>query len=153
MVIIRPATEEDAPAIAEFNRAMALETENLELDRERVLRGVRALLADSAKGFYIVAETAGRVVGQTMVTYEWSDWRNGTFWWIQSVYVAPEHRGSGIFRLLYQHLRELGEADSEVCGLRLYVEHENERAQRIYAGLGMSPTHYRMMEVDFVIRR
>lgn len=153
MVKIRQATEADARVIADFNRAMALETEHLELDADRVLRGVSALLADRAKGFYAVAEIEGRVVGQAMITYEWSDWRNGTFWWIQSVYVAPDHRGAGVFRALYHHLRGMGEADGGVCGLRLYVEHENERAQRIYEGLGMAPTHYRMMEVDFVIRR
>lgn len=153
MVTIREAVEADAPLIADFNRAMALETERLELDAGRVLRGVSALLADRGKGFYLVAEIAGQVAGQAMVTYEWSDWRNGTFWWIQSVYVVPTHRGKGVFRALYQRLREMGEADGSVCGMRLYVEHENERARRIYEGLGMTPAHYRMMEIDFVVRR
>lgn len=153
MVSVRPATSSDALTIAGFNRAMALETEHLELDGARVLRGVEALLADRAKGFYVIAENAGNVIGQAMVTYEWSDWRNGTFWWIQSVYVDPAHRGRGVFTALYQRIQAMGEADGGVCGIRLYVESDNARAQRVYQGLGMTETHYRMFEVDFVIQR
>jgi ribosomal protein S18 acetylase RimI-like enzyme len=123
------------------------------LDRARLLAGVRALLGDPAKGFYLVACAAGRVVGQLMITYEWSDWRNGNFWWVQSVYVLPEDRGRGVFTKLYQDAEERARASGDACGLRLYVEEENARAQRTYAGLGMRPTSYRIYETDFILKR
>jgi ribosomal protein S18 acetylase RimI-like enzyme len=146
---IRRARPEDAPVIADFNAAMAVETEHLTLDRERLLLGVRALLAEAGKGFYLVVEREGAVIGQVMITYEWSDWRNGTFWWIQSVYVAPEHRRSGVFRALYGEVESLARASGDCCGLRLYVEKTNLRAQATYFSLGMSATHYDLYEVDF----
>ncbi len=130
---------------------MALETEHTSLDRSRLRAGVEALLADPAKGFYLVAESDGEVVGQLMITYEWSDWRNGTFWWIQSVYVAPAHRGRGVFKALYRRVEELASQNGGVCGLRLYVERQNDRAKAVYEGLGMAATHYQMMEVDYTL--
>ena len=150
-VIVRPASSADTDIIARFNRAMAAETEGLELDPERARAGVEAVLADSGKGFYLVAEEDGRVVGQLMVTFEWSDWRNGSFWWIQSVYVDPAHRRRGIFRRLYEETLERARSQPGVCGLRLYVEGENRRAQRTYESLGMRLTPYRLYEVDFVL--
>ena len=150
---IRPATMSDADTITAYNAAMARETEALELDRHRLLAGVRAVLADASKGFYMVAETDGRVVGQMMVTFEWSDWRNGVFWWIQSVYVDAAFRGRGVFTELYCHVEERARRDGSVCGLRLYVEHQNQRAQRTYERLGMQKTHYDVYEADFVLQR
>ena len=152
-VTIRAAAATDAETIATFNAAMALETEHLELDRDRLRAGVKALLDDRSLGFYLVAESGGAVVGQLMITYEWSDWRNGTFWWIQSVYVRPEDRGRGVFRLLYNAAEKMARASGGSCGLRLYVEVENERAQQVYERLGMRPTSYRLFETDFVMRR
>jgi len=130
---------------------MALETENRRLELARVTAGVEALLADPAKGIYFVAERDGVLAGQLLITYEWSDWRNGNFWWIQSVYVAEAFRGSGIFRALFEHVHALAKARSDVCGLRLYVENENSRAQEVYRRLGMARTRYEMFEVDFVL--
>jgi len=150
---IREATPADAEIIADYNAAMAHETEHLELDRERLLGGVRSILGDPAKGVYWVAESGGRVIGQMMITYEWSDWRNGNFWWIQSVYVHPDFRGQGVFRRIYEHVLERARASSGVCGLRLYVESDNESAQRTYEKMGMTRTRYQMFEDDFVIRR
>ena len=147
-VTIRDATPADAAVLADFNRRLALETESLDLDPATVERGVAAALADPAKGQYFVAELGGRVAGCLMVTREWSDWRDGEFWWIQSVYVAAEHRGRGVFRSLYAHVARLAEAAGAV-GLRLYVERENAAALATYARLGMTRTHYRMMEVTF----
>lgn len=132
---------------------MARETEGLELDRDRLRRGVEAVLEDRTKGFYWVAEIDNRVVGQTLVTQEWSDWRNGAFWWIQSVYVEPESRGSGVFRALYEHVDREARAHPGVCGLRLYVEQENHKAQNAYERLGMKRTPYWIYEVDFVLGR
>ena len=152
-VTIRPAALADAATIADYNAAMARETEHLELDPPRLLSGVRAVLADPSKGFYLVAEEAGRVVGQMMVTFEWSDWRNGVFWWIQSVYVHPEFRGQGVFQQIYRYVEDRAKSDGGVCGLRLYVEKENRNAQRTYERLGMAKTSYDVYEVDFVIRR
>ena len=152
-VRIRRAAAGDAEMIARYNAAMALETEHIELDGKRLLAGVRAVLADAGKGFYLVAESADAVAGQMMVTYEWSDWRNGVFWWIQSVYVAPAWRRRGVFRSLYRHALEQARAAGNVCGLRLYVEAGNEAARRTYQELGMKKTVYEMFEVDFVIRR
>jgi GNAT superfamily N-acetyltransferase len=152
-LIIRAATAADVPTIARFNAAMAWETEGLKLDRERLRRGVEAVLADPNKGFYWVAELDGRPAGQMLVTPEWSDWRNGAFWWIQSVYVEPPCRGRGVFRALYEHAERLARSEPGVCGLRLYVEEHNEGAQQAYLRLGMKPTSYRIFEVDFVLNR
>jgi GNAT superfamily N-acetyltransferase len=152
-ITIRRATLKDASIIADFNYAMAKETEGLVLERKRLLRGVRALLNDKSKGFYIVAVIDGSVAGQLMITYEWSDWRCATFWWIQSVYVAPEFRGGGVFAQLFRHIEKEAKKNTSVCGLRLYVEHGNTRAQQTYEHLGMKRAEYQMYEIDFVIDR
>ena len=146
MITIRRAAAQDAQALIDFNRAMALETERKELLPEVIGAGVRALLANPAAGFYLVAEADGQVIGALMLTMEWSDWRNGSFWWIQSVYVRPEYRRRGIYTRLYRHVQRLAAGDPGVCGFRLYVERENAAAQAVYRGLGMSETHYRVFE-------
>ncbi len=152
-ITIRPAQIPDKIIIADFNAAIGRETEHIELNREQLAAGVEALLSDPSKGFYVLAEDGGRVVGQTMVTYEWSDWRNGTFWWIQSVYVHPEFRKSGVFTELFRHIEREAKKRGDVCGLRLYVERHNTRAQQIYERLGMKKTIYDQYETDFVLRR
>lgn len=148
---IRPARLDDAAVIARFNRAMAVETEGRNLSPARVLRGVKALLADRSKGVYFVAYTGSGIIGQLLITYEWSDWRNGNFWWIQSVYVAPEHRGRGVFKALHAHIEQLARSRRDICGLRLYVDAHNTKAKEVYARLGMQPTHYELWETDFVL--
>ena len=145
-ITVRPARAEEADTLAGFNIAMALETEGRRLLPDVVGAGVRRLLAEPALGFYLVAEAAGAVVGSAMVTTEWSDWRNGRFWWIQSVYVRPERRRHGVFRALYAHIREAAAQAPDVCGFRLYVERENAAAQATYRALGMHETDYRIME-------
>ena len=114
--------------------------------------GVKAQLTDPARGIYHVAEIRGKIVGQLLITYEWSDWRNGNFWWIQSVYVAPEFRGQGIFRALFSHVRSLARARKDVCGLRLYMDVHNGTARRAYERLGMVHTDYQVFELDFVMK-
>jgi ribosomal protein S18 acetylase RimI-like enzyme len=146
---IRRATIADAKTIAEFNQLMAEETEHRDLETETLSSGVSAILTDATKGIYFVAEENGTVVAQLMITYEWSDWRNGNFWWIQSVYVRKEFRELGIFRALYQHVEGLATKRKDVCGLRLYVEGENERAQGVYEKMGMKRTSYQLFEKDF----
>ena len=145
---IRPATSRDLDRLVEWNAAMAAETEDKTLDRAVLAAGVDAVLDEPGRGFYLIAERDGEAVGSLLVTYEWSDWRNGDFFWIQSVYVTPEARRSGVFRALYaavgQRAREAG-----AVGLRLYVEHENRRAQQTYEGLGMQRCHYHMYEIEF----
>lgn len=132
-----------------------METERRELDLARVTQGVAALLDDPAKGTYFVAESsadvAGAVVGQLLITYEWSDWRNGNFWWIQSVYVKEAFRGRGIFRALFEHVRMLAKERHDVCGLRLYMDAHNARARQVYKQLGMKQTEYELFETDFVL--
>jgi ribosomal protein S18 acetylase RimI-like enzyme len=142
---IRLATPADAGVLIEFNAAMAFETEGKELLTDVIGAGVRSLLGNPAAGFYLLAEQDS-AVGSLMITKEWSDWRNGTFWWIQSVYVRPEFRRQGVYRNLYRHVQELASKDPAVCGFRLYVERENERAQATYSALGMKPTHYLVFE-------
>ncbi|MBI3933865.1 MAG: GNAT family N-acetyltransferase [Acidobacteria bacterium] len=144
----RHATRNDADVIARFSADMALETENLALDRERVRHGVEAVLRDPAKGFYLLAVAEGIVVGQTMVTFEWSDWSNGMRWWMQSVYVATEFRRRGIYRGLFQHLRDMASSGNAVCCLRLYVHRDNRRAQAVYQKLGFQQTPYLLYEMD-----
>lgn len=146
---IRRAGPGDAGALVAFNLAMAAETEGRALDRDTLSAGVRAALADPDLGRYYVAEQDGRVLGALMVTREWSDWRNGQFWWIQSVYVEPGARGRGLYRALYDHVLGRAREDPGVCGLRLYVEAENRRARAVYEHLGMQPSTYRLYEVDF----
>lgn len=147
---LRAAYPREIPTLIEFNRAMARETEAKELDPVRSKAGVEAVFAEPSRGTYFVALRGEELVGALLLTSEWSDWRNGVFWWIQSVYVVPAARRAGVFRALYQHVLERARANPDVCGLRLYVEHENRRAQETYAALGMQPAHYRMFELDFV---
>lgn len=143
---IRPAKKEDTAALVEFNQAMALETEGKQLEAQILRSGVEAVFLDDDKGFYIVAEEAGRIVGGLMVTFEWSDWRNGWFWWIQSVYILPKSRGKKIYSRLYDFAKSKAREQKNVCGFRLYVEKENEHAQAVYEKLGMEASHYLMYE-------
>jgi ribosomal protein S18 acetylase RimI-like enzyme len=145
-VTIRRATPADEAVLIELNAALAWETEQKRLRPEVLTAGVRAVFADPAKGFYTVAELHGQIVGQMMVTYEWSDWRNGWFWWVQSVYVRAEARRTGVFRALYREIERQAAADPSVIGLRLYVERDNTRAQGTYRALGMVETTYGVME-------
>ena len=142
---VRNAEPTDWATIAEFNRALAAETEDKALDWEVLSAGVRRLLADPAKGRYFVAETGGRIVGTTMITYEWSDWRDGWIWWIQSVYVHPDLRGRGVFGRLYRHVVALADTE-QVRAVRLYVLKSNERARATYLKLGMHETGYTVLE-------
>jgi GNAT superfamily N-acetyltransferase len=153
---IREAKLSDTAIIAEFNARMALETEERRLDIDRVRQGVDALLRDPTKGAYFIAETeadkATTIAGQLLITYEWSDWRNGNFWWIQSVYVEEKSRGHGIFRALFNHVDQLAKARNDVCGLRLYVDAHNDSARKTYEHLGMKRTNYELFETDFVLK-
>lgn len=146
MIVIRTATSADLETLARWAEAMALETEGKVLDAATVRGGIAAGLADPNKARYFVAEQAGRAVGTLMLTTEWSDWRNGWWWWIQSVYVAEDARRLGVFRALYAHVEREAGATPGVCGLRLYVENDNARAQATYAALGMVDAHYRVFE-------
>lgn len=146
---IRDANIEDAAIIADFNCAMALETGDPPLDDETITAGVVNILKDRTKGQYWVAESGQEIVGQICVTYEWSDWRNGTQWWIQSVYIHPGYRRQGLFTALYRHVESLAREGGDVCGLRLYVRADNARAMNTYASLGMTDTGYVVMADTF----
>ena len=147
MIRVRPAGPDDEAVIVEWNCLLARETEGKELDRARIVPGVRAVLADPQKGRYFVAESgSGELVGQLMHTMEWSDWRNGWIWWLQSVYVPASHRGHGVFRALFEHLERVALAGPEVVALRLYVEDHNEAAVATYHRLGMQDAGYRVLE-------
>jgi ribosomal protein S18 acetylase RimI-like enzyme len=143
---VRTARPEDTAAISRFQLLMARETEGLELDAETVARGVAAVFADPSRGEYLVAETAGHPAGCLLVTPEWSDWRNGTVLWIQSLYVVPELRGRGVYRALYAHLQARVEASPGLMGIRLYVDKRNTLAQGVYERLGMTREHYELFE-------
>lgn len=145
-ITIREGVLDDASIIVEYNLKLAEETENKRLDRAVVEKGVRALLADAGKGRYFVAEIGGRIIGQLMHTREWSDWRNGDIWWLQSVYVDEAHRRCGVFRRLYAHLWEEALSSPGVVGIRLYVESENIPAHNTYGSLGMEKPGYFVME-------
>lgn len=145
-MIIRRANITDLSSIVEFQRAMALETEQLQLHEPTVVKGVEAVFADPSKGTYYVAETNGQVVGSLLTTYEWSDWRNGTVLWIQSVYVRPKFRKQSIFNSLYKHILELVTLSSDLRGIRLYADKTNTSAHGVYEHLGMTAEHYRMYE-------
>ena len=143
---IRRATSCDLDVVVDFNRRLAEESEDKMLDVAVLTAGVVQALADPQKALYFLAEDAGLVVGQTMITTEWSDWRNGWFWWIQSVYVRPEARRRGVFRALFEHISKAARQDSSVIGLRLYVDHQNHAAQETYRRLGMVETGYLVLE-------
>ncbi len=146
---IRRATPADADALVAGNLAMAAETEARGLDPAVLRAGVEAVLRDAARGTFWVATRAGRVVGQMLITLEWSDWRNGWFWWIQSVFVVKEERKAGVYRALHEHVEKAARVRGDVCGLRLYVERENTIAQRVYQRMGMTETHYHLYEIDW----
>nr|ADC35839.1 GCN5-related N-acetyltransferase [uncultured bacterium 89] len=145
-ILVRTARLEDAPALVRFNRAMALETEQKDLPLEIVTAGVDRLLRNPQLGYYVVAEVGTEIAGSLMITFEWSDWRNALYWWIQSVYIRPEFRQRGFYRRLYRHVKERAQGEGGVCGFRLYVEKENTAAQKVYETLGMSQSHYLMYE-------
>jgi GNAT superfamily N-acetyltransferase len=145
---IRVANAADAKSLIEFNQAMALETEGKRLDARVLETGVEAVFRDEKKGFYVVAEADGKIVGGLMTTFEWSDWRAKWFWWIQSVYILPNFRGRGIYRLLYNFVKEKAGKNGDVCGFRLYVEKENANARKVYEKLGMNKSHYKMYEEE-----
>ena len=146
-IAVGRAATEDVAAVAQFNIAMAAETEDLALDPQTVHAGVAAVVSDDRRGFYLVARSDGKAVGSLMITYEWSDWRNGNLWWIQSVYVVPSARKQGIFRLLYDNVISLAKQSGDAAGVRLYVEKDNGGAQEVYRKLGMSETAYRVFEI------
>jgi GNAT superfamily N-acetyltransferase len=148
-IIVRPATPADTATIATFNCRLADETEGRLLDRDTVVAGVTSLFETTTHGRYFIAEINDQVVGQLLITYEWSEWRNGLFWWIQSVYVIAEHRRAGVFSSLYRAVSENAKLDPQVCGIRLYMEKDNTRARDTYLALGMSETSYQVMEIDY----
>lgn len=152
---VRLAKLEDAATIESFSAAMALETEGRCLDLDRLHDGTIALLESPDRGFFMVAEREQtgerRLLGQLMITYEWSDWRNGAFWWIQSVYVDPNWRRQGVYRTMHQHMLREARARKDVCGLRLYVEQDNQGAQQVYHQVGLSLSSYQVFEEDFVL--
>jgi GNAT superfamily N-acetyltransferase len=146
---VRDATLADLDFIAASHAALAAEMEEQELDPSLLRPGIRAVLTDPVLARYYIAELEGKAAGQLMTTYEWSDWRNGLFLWIQSVYVMPDARGLGVFRALYGHLEELARTDQRICGIRLYVDRANDRAFAVYARLGMHRSNYRVMETIY----
>lgn len=147
--VIRAAMRADIETIAAFNAAMALETERKTLDPETLRAGVSAVFDDPARGFYRVTQVDGVVVACLLITFEWSDWRNGNWWWLQSVYVRPDHRGQGVFGAMYRAVRVEAHEAKGVCGLRLFVEEENLAAQRVYERLGMAREAYRIFHERF----
>ena len=151
-VWVRLGQPPDLDRVVEFNMAMAWETEGKTLDPERLRPGAAAVLGpQSSRGFYYVAELSGRLVGQLLITTEWSDWRNGDFWWIQSVYVTPDHRRQGVYRTLHNYVLKEARQHPDVCGLRLYVDRDNRRAQSVYANMEMRQARYDLWEIDFVL--
>ena len=145
---IRKALNKDIDVIARYNYNLAYETENKILDMNILTRGVEAIIKDENKGIYHVCEINGEVVGQIMYTFEWSDWRNGTFLWIQSFYVNKEFRGMGVFKALYKFIRDIADNDNNICGIRLYVEKENTIAKKTYKNIGMKECNYYIYEYD-----
>ena len=148
MKIAQP-TIKDTNSLVEFNIKMAAETENKILDRNTVTHGVKKVINNSEMGYYVIAKDSNKIMGSLMITYEWSDWRNGMFWWIQSVYVEKEYRKQGVYKQMYLYIKEKAKNDKLCTGIRLYVEKENHVAQSVYKKLGMDETFYKLFEVDF----
>jgi GNAT superfamily N-acetyltransferase len=154
-LIIRPARLEDLDILVQFSAAMALETEGRILDATRLRQGTAAVFESEARGFYRVAEIRdsprSQVIAQLLVTFEWSDWRNATFWWIQSVFVDPAWRRKGVYRRMHEAILQEARTRPDVCGVRLYVEGENHVAQAAYQRVGLMPSSYQVFENDFVL--
>ena len=148
-LIIRKASNNDINTIVTFNYLMAKETETILLDKNIVKLGVKSVITDPSKAQYWIAENNNEIIGQLMITYEWSDWRNGDMWWISSVYVTENFRRRGVFSALYKHIEHMAKENPGCCGIRLYIEKHNERAQKTYLSLGMNDAGYDVMEVDF----
>jgi len=148
-ISVRAAHADDVALMAEWAQAMAFETEQKHLDPDTITRGLREGVADPQRSRYFIAEIAGEPVGTLMFTFEWSDWRCAWWWWLQSVYVPPAHRRKGVYRAMYEHVQALAKQSPEVCGLRLYVERDNIRAQRTYESLGMNDAGYWMFEEEW----
>jgi len=144
-ILIRDANKEEAQVIIAFQEKMAMETEGMVLDHNTISMGVNAVFDDPGKGKYYVAEKGGGIIASLLITFEWSDWRNSWVWWFQSVYVLPGERRNGVFRQMYEYIRDLA-GSSGAAGLRLYVEKDNNRAMRTYEAMGMNGDHYRMYE-------
>ena len=145
-LLVREAKKSDACKIVEFQMAMALETESLELEKNVLTLGVNAVLEDPSKARYFIAEEGGNSIGMLMITLEWSDWRNGWVWWIQSVYTDPKYRGKGVYKLLYQYIKTHVQRSDNIRGIRLYVDKTNVTAQKVYKALGMNGDHYSTYE-------
>ena len=146
MIQVRLSNEYDKTVIAEFQIKMANETEQLELDKDTVNKGVESVFRDPQKGKYYVATENEVIIASMLITYEWSDWRNNWVFWLQSVYVLPEKRGQGIFKQMYDFILQQINENSEVAGLRLYVDKTNSDASKVYAKLGMNGDHYQVFE-------
>lgn len=145
-LIVRFGRLNDATTLAEFNKAMASESEGYELDYQTVLSGIKNLMLQTELGFYLVAEVQGSIIGSLMITYEWTDWRDGVFWWIQSVYIVPEFRNKGVYKVMYKKVKEMAQDISNVKGFRLYVDKDNKTAIEVYKKLGMIETNYLFYE-------
>lgn len=145
-MIVRKALPQEAQQIISFQIAMALETEGIHLDPKTVTDGVKAVFADHSRGNYFVVEESSMVIASLLTTYEWSDWRNGTVLWIQSVYVVPEFRRKGTYTKLYGHIRTMVQHDPSLKGIRLYADKGNLTAQKVYERLGMTADHYQLYE-------
>lgn len=143
---ISKAEISDAPIIVDFQLKMAMETENIALDKGILKQGVQAVFKDSSLAQYYVAKAEGKIIASLMITYEWSDWRNRKVWWIQSVYVIPEFRRRGIFTMFYDFIKEIVEKSEDVGGIRLYVDKTNSPAQKTYTKVGMNGEHYQLFE-------
>ncbi len=150
-ISIRKGNKKDIPTIIAWNKKMAMETEEKILNQKISTQGVKNFFNKPSLGFYLIAEIGKVSAGQLMITYEWSDWRNGLFLWIQSVYVEPKFRNKKVFSHLYKFVERDAKKRKDVCGIRLYVEKENLRAQKVYKKMGMNLSHYKMFEVDFVL--
>ena len=150
-ITVREATREDTESIVRFQQGMAVETEGKVLDEALLRDGITEIFDSTQKGFYLVAEVNNVVVGSLLITYEWSDWRNATFWWIQSVFVDANWRRKGVYRSMHDYVVNVAKYRKDICGIRLYVERTNTIAQQTYKDLGMSHSHYDLYETDIVL--